>query len=82
MSDHTLPESGLIYNDPGDANWNASHTSNLGRLNTTLLKTIALLDVSTTILSDGNTLAYKTSSSKWETIPMSGDFDFITTTTV
>ena len=77
----TLSPSSLKYCDPGEVGWRAHWEDNWERLNGTLLKLSALLDVDPTGLVDGDVLVYKTTTSKWECETSPGGFRQLTTTT-
>jgi len=82
MGTQTLPESGLTYNEYGDSGWNASSfTFDWTRLNNTLLKLSALLDVDAAGLGDGDVLEYNSATTKWETRMSPGGGHAVTTTT-
>ena len=77
-----LSPSDLRYAEAGYDNWNTNVANyNISRLNNTLLKLSALLDVNVSGLSDGDILSYNTATSKW--IPDRGPDDgrWLSTTT-
>jgi len=77
-----LNPSSLRYSEPGYALWNTNvATYNINRLNNTLLKLSALLDVDASGLADGNVLSYNASSSKWEPDKGPDDGRWLSTTT-
>ena len=53
----------IVYQQSG---WHSIVTSNMQRLNDTLLKLSALGDVDVTGLADGDVLAWNNTSSRWE----------------
>ena len=82
MSYTQLSPSGLRFSAPGDTDWNSQNSYNWTRLNDTLLKLSALLDVEDAGLADGDILRYSSSSSKWECEASPGGYrELITTTT-
>ena len=81
MAVTTLPNSGLKYWDYSESGWLTYMNYNIQRLNDTLLKLSALLDVDTTGLSDGYTLWYVSASGKWEPRNTCGIVPETTTTT-
>lgn len=79
-----LSPSNLRYSEASYASWNTNvATYNINRLNNTLLKLSALLDVDTAGLADGNVLSYNTTESKWKPDkgPVDGRWLSTTTTT-
>lgn len=71
MAYTTLPNSGLRLNNPanGNTNWSVEvFDYNMTRLNNTLLKLNALLDVDVSGLAVGDVLVWNVGTSKW--IPM------------
>jgi hypothetical protein len=78
----TLSPSGLKTTDYGESAWLAHHNDNWTRLNNTLLKLSALLDVDMSGLADGNILAYNAGANKWKpVIPTTTTSTSTTTTT-
>lgn len=67
MAYSTLPKSGLrIPTTYGQTDWLGTFNYDWTRLNNTLLKFSALLDVDTAGLSDGDVLRYNSSSQEFE----------------
>ena len=68
MSYTTLPKSALRLLSPsnGSSDWADSFDYNMTRLNSTLIKLNALLDVDIVGLINGDVLRYDTASSKWK----------------
>ena len=64
----TLPLSGLRQLSPveGSTDWVVHFDYNMTRLNFTLLKLNALLDVDATGINDGDVLRYESASGKWK----------------
>ena len=81
MAYTSLNPSYLRYSDPGDTDWNAQQSYNWERLNDTLLKLSAILDVDVSGLADGDVLVYNTSTTKWECETSPGGYRQLTTTT-
>ena len=76
-----LSPSALRYSAPGDTDWNTQWSYNWARLNDTLLKFSALLDVDISGLADGDVLVYNSSTTKWECEAAPGGYRELTTTT-
>lgn len=77
-----LSPSNLRYAEPGYAAWNTNvATYNINRLNNTLLKLSALLDVDASGLADGNVLSYNAAASKWKPDKGPDDGRWLSTTT-
>jgi hypothetical protein len=84
MAYTTLPKSGLrIPTTYGQTDWLGTFNYNFTRLNNTLLKYSALLDVDTAGLSNGDVLRYNSSTQKFEvfTPPYPAQSSTTTTTT-
>jgi hypothetical protein len=84
MAYSTLPKSGLrIPTDYGQTDWLGTFNYDFTRLNNTLLKYSALLDVDVSGLSGGDVLRYNSSTQKFEvfTPPYPADSTTTTTTT-
>ena len=84
MAYTTLPKSGLrIPTDYGQTDWLGTYNYDWTRLNNTLLKLSALLDVDTAGLNDGDVLRYNLSNTEWEvwTPPYPAQSTTTTTTT-
>ena len=79
---YTLTNSGLRYADVSYSAWNVNvDTFNWTRLNNTLLKYSALLDVDITGLTNNDILKYNSSSQKWERKALVPGWHEISTTT-
>lgn len=82
MAYYTLTDSGLRYAGIGHSTWNADvNNYNWTRLNNTLLKFSALLDIDTSGLTDGDIMVYNSSTQNWERKPLPPGYSPVTTTT-
>jgi len=78
----TLPLTGLRTCEIGDDSWAADDRYNWQRLNDTLLKLSALLDVDVSGIGDDEVLSWNSATSKWEprAIPYAANSTTTTTT--